>query len=89
MLLKLCARCQKVIQAPNRYCTKCQDIVNKEIEKNKQRNMSRYNRTRDTKYKKFYNSKEWKLLRETYKEKHYLCECVKKKRRKITSIVFN
>ena len=74
MLLKMCARCQKVIQAPNRYCPKCQTIVNKEAEINKQKSMSRYNKTRDKKYKAFYNSKEWKLLRDTYKEKHYLCE---------------
>ena len=91
MLLKLCARCQKVIQAPNRYCTNCQKIVEKEIEKNKQRNMSRYNKNRDKKYKAFYNSKEWKLLRDTYKKKHNLCkkskeEAKKNKKKKIKII---
>lgn len=74
MLLKLCARCQKVIQAPNRYCSNCQKIVDKEIEINKQRNMSRYNKNRDNKYKTFYNSKDWKLLKEAYKIKHPYCE---------------
>lgn len=74
MLLKLCVRCQKVIQAPNRYCSNCQKIVDKEIEINKQRNMSRYNKNRDNKYKTFYNSKDWKLLKEAYKIKHPYCE---------------
>lgn len=74
MQLKLCPKCKKVIEAPNKYCTRCQKIVEKEIEENKQRRMSRYNKTRDKKYKTFYNSKEWKTLRDAYKEKHYLCE---------------
>ena len=82
MLLKLCARCQKVIQAPNRYCDKCKEIVNKTIEENKQQSMSRYNKTRDKKYKTFYNSKDWKLLKEAYKTKHPYCELCQKEAKK-------
>lgn len=82
MLLKLCARCQKVIQAPNRYCSNCQKIVDKEIEINKQRNMSRYNKNRDNKYKTFYNSKDWKLLKEAYKIKHPYCEMCQEEAKK-------
>lgn len=82
MLLKLCARCKKMVQAPNRYCTNCKKIVDKEIESNKQKYMSRYNKNRDKKYKSFYNSKEWKLLRDTYKEKHYLCEMCQEEAKK-------
>ena len=36
--------------------------------------MSRYNKNRDNKYKTFYNSKDWKLLKEAYKIKHPYCE---------------
>ena len=82
MLLKLCARCQKVIQAPNRYCDKCKEIVNKTIEENKQQSMSRYNKTRDKKYKTFYNSKDWKLLKEAYKNKHPYCELCQEEAKK-------
>ena len=82
MLLKLCARCQKVIQAPNRYCDKCKEIVNKTIEENKQQSMSRYNKTRDKKYKTFYNSKDWKLLKESYKTKHPYCELCQEEAKK-------
>lgn len=74
MLLKLCAKCQRVIQAPNRYCKECQKEVEQQIENNKKRNMNRYNKNRNKKYKSFYNSQAWKLLRDTYKEKNYLCE---------------
>ncbi len=82
MLLKLCARCQRVIQAPNRYCDKCKEIVNKNIEENKQQSMSRYNKTRDKKYKTFYNSKDWKLLKEAYKNKHPYCELCQEEAKK-------
>lgn len=82
MLLKLCTRCQKVIQAPNRYCDKCKEIVNKTIEENKQQSMSRYNKTRDKKYKTFYNSKDWKLLKEAYKTKHPYCELCQEEAKK-------
>ena len=82
MLLKLCARCQKVIQAPDRYCDKCKEIVNKTIEENKQQSMSRYNKTRDKKYKSFYNSKDWKLLKEAYKTKHPYCELCQEEAKK-------
>lgn len=82
MLLKLCARCQKVIQAPNRYCDKCKEMVNKTIEENKQQSMSRYNKTRDKKYKTFYNSKDWKLLKEAYKTKHPYCELCQEEAKK-------
>ena len=44
--------------------------------------MSRYNKTRDKKYKTFYNSKEWKLLKEAYKTKHPYCEMCQEEARK-------
>ena len=74
MKMKLCARCQKLIEAPNRYCDKCKDIVKKQIELNKQKSNTRYNKSRDKKYEQFYNSKAWRTLRKKYADKHYKCE---------------
>lgn len=74
MLVKMCARCQKIIEAPNRYCNKCRTIIEKQTEEIKQRNNSRYNKQRDKKYTQFYNSKAWRTLRSKYINKHYLCE---------------
>ena len=51
--------------------------------------MSRYNKTRDKKYKTFYNSKEWKTLRDTYKEKHYLCEMCQEEAKETINTVYN
>lgn len=74
MRLKLCARCQKVIEAPNRYCESCKKIVSKTIEERKKQTNNRYNKKRDTKYTKFYNSKDWRVLSKAYITKHNLCE---------------
>lgn len=74
MVMKLCARCQKLIEAPKTYCERCKPIVEQQIEENKQRNNSRYNKSRDSKYTKFYNSKQWRNLSKDYRDKHYLCE---------------
>jgi len=72
--MKLCARCHKIIQAPNSYCDKCKIIIEKQIEENKQRNNIRYNKQRNKKYTQFYNSKPWRILSKKYITKHYLCE---------------
>ena len=74
MVMKLCARCQRLIQAPNRYCANCKVAVEKQVEQYKQKNNSRYNKQRDKKYTQFYNSKAWRNLRTQYINKHYLCE---------------
>ena len=74
MIMKLCARCQKLIEAPNRYCDKCKAIVEKQAEQYKQKSNSRYNQQRDKKYTQFYNSKAWRTLSKKYINKHYLCE---------------
>lgn len=72
--MKLCARCQTLIQAPNRYCDKCKTIVEKQVEEIKQKSNNRYNRQRDKKYMQFYNSKAWRTLSKKYITKHYMCE---------------
>ena len=74
MRMKLCARCQKLIEAPNRYCEACKVIADKQAEEYKQKSNSRYNKQRDTKYTKFYNSSAWRTLSKSYLTKHYLCE---------------
>ena len=78
MLMKLCARCQKVIESPNRYCNKCKEIVENETQKYKKKNNTNYNKQRDKKYIQFYNSKAWRTLSNKYRNIHYLCEeCLK------------
>lgn len=72
--MKLCARCQRVIEAPNRYCDRCRPIVEKQAEEYKQKSNSRYNKQRDVKYTKFYNSRAWRTLSKKYITIHYLCE---------------
>lgn len=83
MLIKMCARCKTLIQSHNRYCNKCKAIVEKQVEDDKQKNNTRYNKQRDKKYTQFYNSKAWRTLRKQYINKHYLCEeCQKEARLK-------
>lgn len=81
MKMKLCARCQKVIEAPNRYCDSCKSKVEKQIVERKQQTNSRYNKNRDSKYTKFYNSKDWRTLSKTYLLKHNMCEECEKEAR--------
>ncbi len=72
--MKLCARCQRLIQAPNRYCDACKIKIEKQIEEYKQKGNNKYNQQRDKKYIQFYNSKAWRALSKKYITKHYLCE---------------
>lgn len=66
MLLKQCGRCGNLIPYGPSYCSKCAPIVEAEIEarkaKYKRESNKRYNRKRDPKYVRFYNSGEWKTL---------------------------
>ena len=32
MIVKMCAKCKKIIEYPNRYCSECQAKVDKEME---------------------------------------------------------
>ena len=66
MLLKACNRCGNLIPYGSAYCKECTPIVEKErearkAEYNKSANI-RYNKTRDPKYGRFYNSAEWRAL---------------------------
>ncbi len=75
MIYKLCNKCKKPIIYPNKYCAECLKKVeaNQEILKTKRN--SRYNKTRDTKYKEFYNSKAWRMLKDKkLQDEQYRCE---------------
>lgn len=89
MIYKLCRRCKTPIQHPSTYCSNCQKIYEeKQIELQKERE-SRYNKKRDPKYKQFYNSIEWKILKEKkLQDEQYQCErCAGKGKRKLATEV--
>lgn len=79
MLLKSCNRCGNLIPYGSAYCTKCTPIVEEEREARrseaKRESDKRYNKTRDPKYIRFYNSIDWRMLSAKYtQDKGYRCE---------------
>lgn len=79
MLLKECPRCKRLMPYGATYCTTCEPIVEAEREakriESKRESNKRYNKTRDPKYSKFYNSKEWRVLSRRYaQDKGFRCE---------------
>ena len=79
MLLKSCGRCGKLIPYGLTYCSTCRPIVEAEREarrlESKRESDRRYNKTRDPKYVRFYNSVEWRTLSAKYtQDKGYRCE---------------
>ena len=66
MLLKACNRCGNLIPYGSPYCKTCTPIVEAEREARlseyRKESNKRYNKTRDPKYVRFYNSGEWKAL---------------------------
>ena len=68
MLLKSCTRCGNLIPYGNTYCSSCKPIVDAEIaarmQQDKARSNRKYNKTRDMKLTRFYNSPDWKRLSE-------------------------
>lgn len=79
MLLKSCNRCGSLISFGSAYCTQCKPIVEAEREArreySKRESNRRYNKTRDPKYVRFYNSIEWRTLSAKYmQDKQYKCE---------------
>lgn len=75
MRMRLCYKCKKPIVAPETYCNSCKKIVEKTQEEYKARRDSKYNTNRNPKYKEFYNSKPWKLLKEKkLQDEQYKCE---------------
>lgn len=79
MLLKACRRCGSYIEYPRVYCSKCLPIVETEREARridtKREVDRRYNKNRDKKYLRFYNSPEWRRLSTQYMvDVSYKCE---------------
>ena len=75
MIYKLCRKCQTTIIHPAVYCDKCLEIVEKHKEELEKARNRKYNDKRDPKYKNFYNSKEWYLLKEKkLQDEQYRCE---------------
>lgn len=62
MLMKYCIKCGKAIPYPLSYCSDCQAIAEQERAERKKERDKRYDSRRDPKYRKFYNSSEWRLL---------------------------
>lgn len=80
MLLKECKRCGNLIPYGSVYCAECAPIVEayREAKRTEAKRASdrRYNKTRDPKYIRFYNSMEWRTLSGKYtQDKGYKCEC--------------
>ena len=79
MLLKSCCRCGNLIPYGATYCNTCKPIVEAEREArmlaSKLESNKRYNKTRDPKYVRFYNSTEWRTLSAKYtQDKGFRCE---------------
>ena len=78
MLTKQCARCKCIIPFGYTYCTDCQVIADKQREQSKALRAKRYNRARDPKYKRFYASPEWEMIRtKRLQMAEYKCEYCK------------
>lgn len=79
MLLKACGRCGNLIPYGRAYCETCTPIVEAErearIQENRKRSNRNYNKTRDPKYLRFYNSNDWRTLSLRYtQDRGYKCE---------------
>lgn len=44
MIVKMCAKCKKIIEYPNRYCSECQAKVDKEMEERQKQYNYRYDK---------------------------------------------
>lgn len=66
MLLKSCGRCGNLIGYGKTYCSTCEPIVQAEREARMQESRRKanreYNKRRDPKYLRFYNSVQWRTL---------------------------
>ena len=75
MIYKICRKCKKIIVHPATYCNDCLAKVNLQQQENKRIREKNYNSKRDPKYKAFYNSEEWKLLKDKkMQDEQYRCE---------------
>lgn len=81
MLLKSCNRCGNLIPYGSTYCTTCAPIVAEireaRLRESRLKSNKEYNKTRDPKYGRFYNSNDWRILsRKRLQDDGYKCvEC--------------
>ena len=62
MLVKNCAKCKRLIPYGSAYCPSCEAEIDAQRAKRKAENARRGALRRDPKYKRFYDSKPWRLL---------------------------
>lgn len=79
MLLKSCNRCGNLIAYGSPYCEDCTPIVETErkvrLSEYRRESNKRYNKRRDPKYLRFYNSVDWRTLSAKYsQDRGYRCE---------------
>lgn len=75
MIYKLCRRCKKTIIHPTTYCTECQKVIDVRKEELERARNRKYNTKRDPKFKTFYNSNDWYVLKEKkLQDEQYRCE---------------
>ena len=80
MIMKICRKCGELIPYPLAYCKKCQleyDATREEqLKESKKKYDANYNKfKRNKEHEKFYNSDEWKMLKEKYlQDQQYKCE---------------
>ena len=75
MIFKLCRRCKKPIKHPLKYCKNCLPIIEEKNEQLKKEREKKYNQNRNLLYSSFYNSPDWKLLKnKKMQDEQYRCE---------------
>ena len=79
MLLKACNRCGILIPYGSPYCQDCKPIVEAQrearLQELKRESNKRYNKSRDPKYVRFYNSADWRTLsRRRLMDDGYRCQ---------------
>lgn len=75
----MCRKCKTPILHPASYCDKCLPIVEANKQKLLVERNNRYNKKRNPKYKSFYNSNEWKILKDKkMQDEQYRCEDCKR-----------
>lgn len=65
-LMSTCRVCKAVIPYGAGYCSGCKPVGVARAEGGRSRAMAKYNKSRDPKYKRFYNSKAWRNMSATY-----------------------
>ena len=73
-ILHPCPRCNKLIPVGQAYCTSCAPRVAEQQSERRREGMGRYNRERDPKLTRFYNSRAWRNLSAAKLDMYPRCE---------------